>query len=102
MPAATPPTGMATLRFGISGASTRSLAISVNGQTAGELTDIPGNSVINRDGVEGSWIEKDLRFDASLLKPGANTIILNVPAGSPMSGLSYDVIRLELATPGQK
>ena len=102
MPAAAPPTGTATLRFGISGASTRSLAISVNGQTAGELTDIPGNSVINRDGVEGSWIEKDLRFDASLLKPGANTIILNVPAGSPMSGLSYDVIRLELASPGQK
>ena len=55
------------------------------------------NATINRDGVEGSWVEKDLAFDASLLHPGQNTLTLTVPAGSLTSGISYDVVRLELA-----
>jgi rhamnogalacturonan endolyase len=100
MPSTSQPTGQATLRLGLSGVSTRSLAISVNDKSAGELTNMfGGGSVINRDGVEGTWTEKDFTFNASLLKPGANTIVLTVPAGSPMSGICYDVIRLELAPP---
>jgi rhamnogalacturonan endolyase len=100
MPGISQPTGQATLRFGLSGVSTRSLAISINDKSAGELTNMfGGGSVINRDGVEGTWTEKDFTFDASLLKPGANTIVLTVPAGSPMSGICYDVIRLELGPP---
>ena len=45
------------------------------------------------------WIEKDFNFDASLLKPGANTIVLTVPAGGVANGICYDVVRLEVAPP---
>ncbi len=93
----TQPQGEATLRLGISGVGTRTLAVGVNGKDAGSITGLVYNATINRDGVEGSWVEKDLRFDASLLRPGANTLTLTVPAGSLTSGIAYDVVRLELA-----
>lgn len=98
MPSGEQPTGKATLRFGLDGVSTRSLAISVNGQDAGTMTDLfgAGASMI-RDGIEGTWIERDFSFDASLLKPGANTIVLTVPAGGVANGICYDVVRLEIA-----
>jgi len=97
--ASVPASGKATLRFGISGSSTRSLDITVNGTKAGVLTDFGnGGSTIMRDGVESTWIEKDLTFDASLLKSGPNTIVLTIPAGSVGSGLVYDVVRLEVDT----
>jgi rhamnogalacturonan endolyase len=99
MPASSQPAGTATLRFGLSGVSARALEVRVNDKPAGQITDLLYNATINRDGVEGTWVEKDLTFDASLLKPGANTIVLTVPAGGPMSGICYDVIRLELAPP---
>jgi rhamnogalacturonan endolyase len=97
MPAGAPATGKATLRFGVSGSSIRSLAITVNGKDAGNA-DIgnSGTSMI-RDGVEGTWVERDFNFDASLLKPGQNTIILTVPAGGVANGICYDVVRLEVA-----
>ena len=50
--------------------------------------------------LEGTWVEKDINFDASLLKPGANTIVLTVPAGGVANGICYDVVRLEVAPPG--
>jgi rhamnogalacturonan endolyase len=98
MPEGAQPTGKATLRFGLDGVSTRSLAISVNGKDAGTMTDLfgAGASMI-RDGIEGTWIERDFNFDASLLKPGANTIVLTVPAGGVANGICYDVVRLEIA-----
>ena len=101
MPAGRQPTGKATLRFGLDGASTRSLGITVNGKDAGNMTDLfgAGASMI-RDGIEGTWVEKDINFDASLLKPGANTIVLTVPAGGVANGICYDVVRLEVAPPG--
>ncbi len=100
MPSGVQPTGKATLRFGLDGVSTRSLAISVNGKDAGTVTDLfgAGASMI-RDGIEGTWIERDFSFDASLLKPGANTIVLTVPAGGVANGICYDVVRLEVAPP---
>jgi rhamnogalacturonan endolyase len=100
MPAGQQPTGKATLRFGLDGVSTRSLGITVNGKDAGNMTDLfgAGASMI-RDGIEGTWIEKDFNFDASLLKPGANTIVLTVPAGGVANGICYDVVRLEVAPP---
>jgi rhamnogalacturonan endolyase len=98
MPSGEQPAGKATLRFGLAGAQTRSLAIRVNGTDAGTMTDLFGaGASIHRDGVEGTWVEKDFNFDASLLKPGANTIVLTVPAGSVTSGICYDVVRLEVA-----
>ncbi len=94
------PAGKATLRFGLDGVSTRTLGITVNGKDAGTMTDLfgAGASMI-RDGIEGTWIEKDFSFDASLLKPGANTIVLTVPAGGVANGICYDVVRLEIAPP---
>jgi rhamnogalacturonan endolyase len=98
MPAGQQPAGKATLRFGLDGVSTRSLAISVNGQDAGTMTDLFGaGASMMRDGIEGTWIERDFSFDASLLKPGANTIVLTVPAGGVANGICYDVVRLEVA-----
>ena len=91
------PQGRATLRLGISGVGARSIEVGVNNQPAGSITGLIYNATINRDGVEGSWVEKDLSFDASLLHPGANTITLTVPAGGLTSGIAYDVVRLELA-----
>jgi len=85
------------LRLAIAGAGTRSIAVEVNGKDAGSIDGLVYNATINRDGVEGSWVEKDLTFDASLLRAGQNTLTLTVPAGGLTSGVAYDVVRLELA-----
>jgi len=98
MPAGKQPAGKATLRFGIDGASTRSLGIAVNGTDVGPDTNIAGGGTsMIRDGIEGTWVERDFNFDAALLKPGANTIVLTVPAGGVANGICYDVVRLEVA-----
>jgi rhamnogalacturonan endolyase len=98
MPAGAPTTGKATLRFGISGSGARSLGISVNGTEVGPDTDIGGGGAsMMRDGIEGTWVERDFNFDAALLKPGQNKIVLTVPAGAVGSGICYDVVRLEVA-----
>jgi len=89
------------LRLAIAGASARSIAVQVNGKDAGSVEGLVYNATINRDGVEGSWVEKDLSFDASMLHAGANTLTLTVPAGGITSGVAYDVVRLELAPPQQ-
>jgi rhamnogalacturonan endolyase len=100
MPAKTPTTGKATLRFGISGSGTRSLGINVNGKDVGPDTDLSGGGAsMMRDGIEGTWVERDFNFDAALLHPGTNTIVLTVPAGGVANGICYDVVRLEVAPP---
>jgi rhamnogalacturonan endolyase len=91
------PKGRAILRLGISGVGTRSIDVGVNGKPAGTIDGLIYNATINRDGVEGSWVEKDLAFNADLLKLGENTLTLTVPAGGLTSGVAYDVLRLELA-----
>jgi hypothetical protein len=50
----------------------------------------------HRDGMGGAWQEKDLTFDASLMKQGANNLQLMLPDGSVTNGLIYDHLRLEL------
>jgi len=85
------------LRLAISGASARSIGVKVNGKDAGAVDGLVYNATINRDGVEGSWVEKDLSFDGSLMHAGENTLTLTVPAGGITSGVAYDVVRLELA-----
>ncbi len=87
------------LRLALSGVSARSLAVQVNGKDAGTVTGLAYNATINRDGVEGSWVEKDVTFDGSLMHAGQNTLTLIVPAGGITSGIAYDVVRLELARP---
>ena len=100
MPPNAPTSGKATLRFGLADASTRSLGIAVNGKDVGPDTDLGGSGgAIHRDGIEATWVERDFSFDAALLHPGANTIVLTVPAGPVASGICYDVVRLEVAPP---
>jgi rhamnogalacturonan endolyase len=89
------------LRLALTGVGARSLDVDVNGKPAGTVTGLVYNATINRDGVQGSWVEKDLVFPAELLHPGANTLTLTVPAGGIMNGLAYDVVRLELAPPAK-
>ncbi len=89
------------LRLALAGVSSRSLEVEVNGKPAGSITGLVYNATINRDGVEGSWVEKDLVFDGALLHAGNNTLTLTVPAGGITSGIAYDVLRLELAAASQ-
>jgi rhamnogalacturonan endolyase len=90
------PQGKATLRLALCGVSARRIDVSVNDQPAGAVTGLVYNATINRDGIEGSWVEKDVTFDASLLKPGNNLLKLTIPGGGLTSGIIYDYIRLEI------
>jgi rhamnogalacturonan endolyase len=90
------PKGRATLRLGICGAAARSIDVAVNDQHAGAVDDLTYNATINRDGIQGSWVEKNVAFDAALMKAGENTLKLTIPAGGLTSGVIYDYLRLEL------
>ena len=91
------PQGHATLRLAICGVAARSIEVAMNDQPAGTVGGIGLNATINRDGIAGSWVEKDIAFDASLMKAGDNILKLTIPAGGVTSGIIYDYLRLELA-----
>lgn len=90
------PKGKATLCLAICGVGTRSLAVTMNDQSIGRVTNLTYNATINRDGIGGYWKEHDLEFDASMMKTGANQLKLTIPAGGLTSGIIYDYVRLEL------
>jgi rhamnogalacturonan endolyase len=90
------PAGIATLRVAISGTGTRQVAVEVNGQPAGQIDRLINDGTISRHGIQGLWYQRELAFDASLLKLGANTLTLTVPAGGVTAGVIYDYLRLEL------
>jgi rhamnogalacturonan endolyase len=56
----------------------------------------PYNATINRDGITGSWAERDLAFDASMMQAGKNVLTLTIPAGGLTTGVMYDYLRMEL------
>jgi rhamnogalacturonan endolyase len=89
--------GKATLRLGIATANTRSIEVSVNGQEAGVVDRLATDSAIGRNGVQGIWFERELGFDAGMLKAGENTMTLTVPPGGGTAGVIYDYLRLEVA-----
>ncbi len=93
------PQGKATLRLAICGVSARDLTATVNDQPIGHVTNLVYNATINRDGISGSWIERDLAFDASLMKAGDNNLKLTLPGGGLANGIMYDYVRLELDEP---
>lgn len=95
MPSA--PTGTAHLRFAICGTGARSADVEVNGQPAGKLQNLLTDGLITRHGESGLWYEREVNFDASMMKKGANTVKITMPAGPVNNGLVYDYIRLELA-----
>jgi len=88
--------GKATLRVAFAATSARSIAVTLNDQPVGNFTGLPDTATIRRDGIRGYWYERDLPFDAALLKPGTNVLKLTIPPGNPMNGVEYDYLRLEL------
>ena len=90
------PQGKATLRLALAATSARNIKATVNDQPAGETGPLQYTAAINRDGIRGSWTERDIAFDAALLKAGKNVLKLTIPPGRPMSGVEYDYLRLEL------
>ncbi len=98
--------GRAALRVGLAGVNGMrgGLAVSLNGQSAGAIGgggDADNAPLRNTDAIRyntdrGLWQERTLKFDATLLKPGANTITFTVPAGDLQSGVVWDYLRLEL------
>jgi rhamnogalacturonan endolyase len=90
------PHGKATLRLAFAATSARSLTVTVNDQPAGRVSSLIDTAAIRRDSIRGYWYERDVPFDASLLKRGHNLLKLTIPPGNPMSGIEYDYVRLEL------
>ncbi|WP_321332724.1 polysaccharide lyase family protein [uncultured Bacteroides sp.] len=90
------PKGKATLRLAICGTGAKSFNISVNGEPAGVIDGLSGDGGITRHGKQAIWYEKDLIFNAGLLKAGENKLVITMPAGPINNGIMYDYIRLEL------
>jgi rhamnogalacturonan endolyase len=98
-----PEQGQAVLRVALAGADGGGgLTVGVNGRRVGTIRTVATNALrYNTD--KGVWREYAQPFDASLLKPGENSMTLTVPAGDVTSGVVYDYLRLELnenARPG--
>ncbi|MGA2232828.1 MAG: polysaccharide lyase family protein [Tepidisphaeraceae bacterium] len=96
-----PPAGRATLRLAFAGTEARALAVGVNGKLAGTVTNMPNTMVIHRDSDRGYWFERDVAFDATMMKAGDNKLTLTVPAGPVTAGVEYDYLRLELDPTGK-
>lgn len=92
----TAPHGRATLRLALAATSARRITLAVNDQPAGDTGPLPDTATIRRDGIRGYWEERDVVFDAALMKAGTNVLKLTIPAGGVMSGVEYDYLRLEL------
>jgi rhamnogalacturonan endolyase len=98
MPKATK--GDAVLRIALAGAdgggpNGSGLAIGVNGTDVGSIHPIATNALrYNTD--KGVWYQYAQKFDASLLKPGENSVTFTVPAGDVTTGVVWDYVRLEL------
>ncbi len=78
--------------------------MALNGQSVGAVGDnsnpdnprIIQTNAIRYNTDKGLWQQRTLKFDASLLKPGENTMTFTVPAGDLQSGVVWDYLRLEL------
>jgi rhamnogalacturonan endolyase len=94
MPKATK--GDAVLRIALAGADGGGgLAIGVNGQPVGTIHPVATNA-LRYNTNKGVWYQYDQKFDASLLKPGDNSVTFTVPGGDVTSGVVWDYVRLEV------
>ena len=91
--------GTATLRLAICGTSARAIDVKLNEQPIGTVDRLMTDGAIPRHSVQGLWYERELSFDAALIKQGTNVMELVIPAGSINNGIIYDYIRLELKEP---
>jgi rhamnogalacturonan endolyase len=95
------PQGKATLRLAICGTGARGIEVTVNDKSAGRVERLIGDGALARHSIQGLWYERELSFDASLMKQGANELKLIVPAGPINNGVIYDYVRLELDEDGK-
>jgi rhamnogalacturonan endolyase len=102
MPKATK--GEAVLRIALAGADggngnepsvAGNLSIGVNGQAVGSIHPVATNA-LRYNTNKGVWNQYIQKFDASLLKPGANEMTFTVPAGDVTTGVVWDYLRLEV------
>jgi len=90
------PRGRAILRVAICGSGAREIGVTVNDAPAGKIDRLLVDGAITRHSIQGLWYERELAFDAALLKAGANVLTLTIPAGPINNGVIYDYLRLEL------
>ena len=89
--------GAATLRLAICGARGGPVDAAVNGRPIGTTGELPESGVMHRDGIRSvALTERNLKFDAALLKPGENVIELTKHVRAWTDGVLYDYLRLEL------
>jgi rhamnogalacturonan endolyase len=88
--------GKATLRLAICGTGARQIEVTLNDQPLGVIDRLTGDGAIARHSIQGLWYERELEFDAAMMKAGTNRLTLIVPAGPINNGLIYDYLRLEL------
>jgi rhamnogalacturonan endolyase len=84
------------LRLALAATTARHIDVTVNGKAAGSTGPLIDNATIRRDGIHGYWKERDIAFDAALMKAGTNTLQLSIPGGNVMDGVEYDYLRLAL------
>ncbi len=91
------PHGKATLRLAICGSRGRGgIQVAVNDQPVGGTGRLLDSGVMHRDGIRGYWEERDVVFDAGLLKAGTNVLKLTNPGRNWTEGVLYDYLRLEM------
>jgi rhamnogalacturonan endolyase len=91
------PRGKATLRLAFAGSRGRGgIQVSINDQAAGTTGPLPDTGVMHRDGIRGYWFERNVSFDAGLLRAGTNVLKLTNPARNWTEGVLYDYLRLEV------
>lgn len=93
---ASAPKGRAVLRVAICGGGPREFEVTVNDQAAGKADRLIGDGTPTRHGRHGIWYEREVAFDASLLKAGNNVLKIVVPTGPVNNAMMYDYVRLEL------
>jgi rhamnogalacturonan endolyase len=90
-------TGDAVLTLGIAGsAKNPRLEIWVNDNKTGEYYFGNDHTVYRSSILGGYYQQQEVRFAASLLKAGENTIAFKLPNVKNGGGIMYDVIKLEI------
>jgi len=97
-------TGQGILRIALAGAdggsgtvpsAAGSLNIGVNGKDVGGIHPVATNALrYNTD--KGVWYQYIVKFDATLMKAGENSMTFTVPDGDVTTGVVWDYVRLEL------
>ena len=81
------------------------LRVDLNGTEIAEIADLEQADAAHRSGIHAAYQEREVRFDASLLREGRNMLTLEMPAparpatsrqGYPAAALLWDCLRVEL------